>query len=72
MTTQREMEKEIWNALSVIVDNFQDFDPSVYYGLKYGAEDEDEPPTTSKSHQDRFDRALDRVWEIIEFSHVGD
>ena len=70
---QREMEKEIWRSLLTMAENFYDFDRSKYEELKHGLNwekaryDEGIPRRWSQStpKQRRFDRALNRVVEII-------
>jgi len=71
---QKEIEKEIWRSLLVIADNFSDFDKSEYARLRHGLVDDEwddaygEPvePRTSEVHQERFDKALNRVIDIIQ------
>ena len=69
---QREMEKQIWGSLLTMARNLYDFDRAEYERLRHGHEDEmtwDLPgarPRTTIKHAMRFDRARDRVVEIIE------
>jgi hypothetical protein len=63
------MEKEIWGNLLTISRNFYDFDRAEYERLRNGHDDWDWPdaqPLSTEKHQERFDRALNRVAEIIE------
>ena len=69
---QKEIEKEIWRSLLGIAGNFSDFDKPEYARLRHGLVDDEwdsffEPvePRTSKVHQERFDKALNRVIDII-------
>ena len=70
---QREMEKEIWRSLLTMAENFYDFDRSKYEQLKHGlnwekARYDEGIPRRSQAvtpTQRRFDRALNRVVEII-------
>ena len=48
---QREIEKEIWASLLVVVENLEDFDPSLYEQLEFEGR--------------KFDKALDRVAELL-------
>ena len=68
---QREMEKEIWGSLATFAYNFHDFDRHEYERLRHGHENDDwdypnAQPLSSEKHQERFDRALNRVIEIIQ------
>lgn len=68
---QREMEKQIWGSLLTMARNLYDFDRAEYERLRHGHEDDDwdwpdARPRTTIKHAMRFDRALDRVVEIIE------
>tara|TARA_R100000479_G_scaffold32239_1_gene13059 strand:- start:156 stop:386 length:231 start_codon:yes stop_codon:yes gene_type:complete len=71
---RKEMEKEIWRSLLVVACNLNDFDAPKYNEIKYGFIDDEwdcaysDPikPRTSKAHQKRFDKALDRVIEILQ------
>lgn len=71
---KKEIEKEIWRSLLVMACNFQDFDAPKYAELRHGLVDDEWDdtyfqtiqPRTTEAHQDRFDRALDRIIEILE------
>jgi len=65
---QKEMESEIWVLLGDIVTNLEDFDGRGYHRLRHGMETlwGMEVETTTTTHQQRFDRALNRVFEIIQ------
>jgi len=71
---QKEMEKEIWKSLLVMANNFNDFDAPKYAEIKHGLVDDEwdtiygeiVEPRTSEAHQQRFERALDRVIQILE------
>jgi len=57
--------------MHTIAYNFHDFDRAVYEELRNGHEDDDwdcpnAQPLSSEKHQERFDRALNRVIEIIQ------
>ena len=68
------MEKKIWKCLYVMACNFNDFDARAYAEIKYGLIDDEwdttygeiVEPRTTQAHQLRFERAIDRVIEIIE------
>ncbi len=67
---QKEIEKEIWRSMVVMAYNFQDFDRQVFENLRNGHIDDDwdypdAEPLSSKAHQERFDKALNRVVEIL-------
>ena len=70
---QKEIEKEIWRSLLIIVDNFSDFDAPEYGRLRHGFVDDEwdhaygEPlePKTSKAHQERFDKAQQKIVNIL-------
>ena len=68
---QREMEKEIWASLLTMARNFWDYDRAELERLRHGHGDDDwdrrtAQPLTTEKHQERFDRALNRVVEIIQ------
>jgi len=68
---QREIEKQIWDSLLTMARNLYDFDRAEYERLRHGHEDDDwdmrdARPLSTEKHQERFDRALRRVVEIIE------
>lgn len=71
---QKEIEKEIWHSMLVLANNFQDFDAPEYGRLRHGLVDDEwddayggtVEPRTSKTHQQRFDKALNRVIEILQ------
>ena len=71
---RKEMEKEIWKSLLVMACNFHDFDKPKHAELRDGLVDDEWDdtygetiqPRTTQAHQDRFDRALDRIIEILE------
>ena len=71
---QKEMEKEIWKSLLVMANNFNDFDAPKYAEIKHGLVDDEwddaygdsVEPRTTIAHQVRFERALDRVIQILE------
>ena len=71
---RKKMEKEIWKSLLVMASNFGDFDRPKLAELKHGLVDdewddtygESIEPKTTKAHQKRFERALDRVIETLE------
>ena len=69
---QREMEKHIWGSLLTMAANLYDFDRAEFERLRHGHEDEmtwdrlDARPISTEKHQERFDRALNRVVEIIQ------
>ncbi len=54
---QRDMEKEIWKSLLVIVENFEDFDNRVYLELYHIGEETNRPS--------QMYAALDRVAALI-------
>ena len=69
---QKEIEKEIWRSMLCLASNFSDFDAPEYGRLRHGLVNDEwdtlfEPvePRTSKVHQQRFDKALNRVIEIL-------
>ena len=68
---QREMEKQIWNSLLTMARNLYDFDRAEFERLRNGHEDEmtwdrrDAQPLSTEKHQERFDRALNRVIGMI-------
>lgn len=49
---QREIEKEIWRSLLVVVENFEDFDSTTHIQL-------------ITENYNRYSRAIDRVAELI-------
>ena len=68
---QREIEKEIWRSLLTMAANLYDFDRAEFERLRHGHEDDDwdwpgARPISTEKHQERFDRALNRVTEIIQ------
>jgi len=70
---QKEIEKAIWCCLLVMADNLSDFDKTEYARLRHGLVDDEwddaygEPvePKTSKVHQERFDKAQNRIINIL-------
>ena len=68
---QREMEKQIWGSLLTMATHLHDFDRAEYERLRHGHEDDnwdwrDAQPLSTEKHQERFDRALHRVVQIIQ------
>ena len=68
---QREMEKQIWSSLHIMAAEFYQFDSAEFERLRNGHQDDnwdypDAQPLTTEKHQERFDKALIRVTEIIQ------